>query len=405
MHPLLKLALRNLTRNRRRSFFSALALGIGLALMLLMSAFFEGEMRQSLDASIRLNSGHLQVRAVGYDEDKASLAWEDLIAQPQALAAQVATLPVVVAATPRLYASAMVAYGEDTVGVRLMGVDPASPANAPYRDGLVAGQFLAADDREGVLLGKTLADDLGLAVGDRLNLLANTANGDLDGQEFTVRGIFSTKVPGYDQGTILMPLAKAQALTRAEDHASVLFVLLADRAQTGAAAAALQGGAYEVVTWEELNALLIQFDEFGNAYVSVLYLIVLGITATVIVNTLVMAVFERTREIGILAAIGMRPGRIRALFLIESGLLALGGVALGLILGSLLALYGARNGFYIGNMGVTGIPMGERIYPVLTAQAGVNLAIMALVITCLAALYPAALAARMEPVHALHGGE
>jgi ABC-type lipoprotein release transport system permease subunit len=137
----------------------------------------------------------------------------------------------------------------------------------------------------------------------------------------------------------------------------------------------------------------------------VFYLIVLAITATVIVNTLVMSVFERTREIGILAAMGMRGGRIMAMFLAESSLLAVGGIAMGVALGSLFSAYVQRYGFFIGDFGITGILIGERIYTYLTLNDIVTLTIMAFVITLLAALYPALVAAKMEPVEALHGGK
>ena len=95
MIQLFKMAFRDLGRNRRRSFFSALALGMGLALLLLMAAVIEGEMRGAMELTIRLQSGHLQVRAKTYDEDKTSLAWEDLVEDPEAVAAQIATLPPV----------------------------------------------------------------------------------------------------------------------------------------------------------------------------------------------------------------------------------------------------------------------------------------------------------------------
>jgi ABC-type lipoprotein release transport system permease subunit len=130
-------------------------------------------------------------------------------------------------------------------------------------------------------------------------------------------------------------------------------------------------------------------------------LIVLGITATVVTNTLVMAVFERTREIGILAAIGMRGRRILGLFLTESSLLAFGGILLGLILGEAFVAYMAHVGFYIGNMGLTGILIGNRIYPVPTLQDAISLSLVAFIVALLAGLYPAVVASRMEPVAAL----
>jgi ABC-type lipoprotein release transport system permease subunit len=405
MIQLLKMAYRDLGRNRRRSFFSALALGMGLALLLLMAAVVEGEMRGSLESTIRLESGHLQVRADTYDEVKTSLAWDDLIENPIGIAAQIAALAQVEIATPRLFASGIVSVGDETEGVRVIGVDPSSGANAPIRDGLVAGDFPAADDREGVLLGQPLADRLSLHVGDQVTLLINTSNGDVDQQAFTIRGLYSTRTPTYDDRTVFLPLAKAQAITRAEDHASTILVILHDREQAEAVAAALQGPGLLTVTWQKANELLIQTEQFAKAYMVVLYLIVLGVTATVIVNTLVMAVFERTREIGILSAIGMRQRRIMAMFFAESGLLGVGGIALGLAIGGLLVAYATNQGFYIGNMGVTGMMLGERIYAYLTVQDTLTLTVVAFIVTLLAALYPAWLAARLEPVEALRAGQ
>jgi ABC-type lipoprotein release transport system permease subunit len=402
LQTLYKLAWRDLGRNRRRSFFSALALGIGVALLLLMASIVEGEMRGALQSTIGLESGHLQVRAPDYDGDKSSLAWKDLLLDPDVIAAQIAAMPEVEVATPRLIASGIVAQGERSVGVRIIGIEPASAANAPVRDGMVEGDWLAADDRSGLLIGWPLAQKLGLAPGSRIALLVNTADGDVDQQDFTVRGIYSTRTPGLDQFSVYMPLAKVQAIGRAERHASSIFVLLHNQDDADAVAARLASTAYRAVTWQEQNALLVQTEQFSRAYMVLLYLIVLGITATVIVNTLVMAVFERTREIGVLSAIGMRSRRIMAMFLAESSLLAAGGIAMGLVLGGLLVAYFTRYGFYIGNMGITGILMSERIYAYLTLEDAVSLSLTALGVTVLASLYPALLAARLEPVAALH---
>jgi ABC-type lipoprotein release transport system permease subunit len=405
MIQLFNMAVRDLGRNPRRSFFSALALGIGLALLLLMASVVTGEMNGSADASIRLQSGNLQVRAKSYDDSKTSLAWEDLIENPDQVAAQIASLAPVQVATPRLYASGIVAVGDQSVGVRIMGIDPPSEANAPFRNGMVDGTFLSADDREGILIGQSLAKKTGLKTGDKINLLVNTSNGAVDEQPFIIRGIYSTHTPAYDNSTVFMPLAKAQAITQATGHASIIFILLKDRAQTDAVVTALQSSSFQIKTFDQMNPLLAQFQQFSGVYMAMLYLIVLGITATVIVNTLIMAVFERTREIGILSAIGMKSGRIMAMFFAESSMLAVGGIAIGLVLGGLLVAYFTRYGFYLGDYGVTGMLLGERIYAELTLSNTVSLTVAAFVITLLAALYPAVLAARMEPVDALRGGK
>jgi len=277
-------------------------------------------------------------------------------------------------------------------------------ANDPYRDGIVSGEFLTSDDREGIVIGLPLAESMGLKVGDSINLLVNTAEGNVDEQKFIVRGIFSTGTSAYDKGIVFLPLVKAQAFSGAGNHASMIFVLLKDREQADVVAAAIQGEGYQVKTWTELNELLVLVDDFSNAYLAIINLIVLGVTATVIVNTLLMSVFERTREIGILSAIGMKGRQIIALFLAEATLLGAGGIAVGSLIGWALSAYFSKVGVYFGDLGVSNdMLLQDRIYTYLTWESAVNLIVTAFVITLLASLYPARLASRMEPVEALHG--
>ena len=403
MANVFKLAYRNLGRNKTRSLLSALAVGIGMALLLLMASVLEGEMRGALDNTIRLQSGHLQIRPASYEEGKLSLKWEDLIANPGQVTERIATLPQVTVATPRLVASTIMTSGKESKSAQILGIEPDSAANQPFRDGMLAGEFLQADDREGILIGNLLAEKLDLEVGERVNLLVTTSNGDVNEQLFTIRGVFTTRTPGFDEGTIFMPLAKAQTITATENHASTIFVLLRDREQAEPVEQALQSDNLQVFTWREQNQFVVQFEDYAGVFLVFLYLIVLGITATVVTNTLVMAVFERTREIGILAAIGMKGRGIMAQFLAEAALLATGGVIGGLIFGGAMVAYFNVNGFYIGNMGITGVLFEERIYAYLTLNNAITLAVVTYVITLVASLYPARLAARMEPVEALHG--
>jgi ABC-type lipoprotein release transport system permease subunit len=403
MIQLFKMAFRDLGRNKRRSLLSSLAVSVGMSLLLLMASVVAGEMRGALQNTIQLQSGHLQVRAETYDENKTSLKWEDLIAAPQQVIDQLKTIPQVKFATPRLIASGIVTLKDNSRGVQVIGIDPASDANQVFRQGMIAGDFLTPGDREGIIIGKPLAEKFKVQVGDQVSLLVNRSGGDTDEQLFTVRGIYTTKTSSYDENTVFMPLAKAQTFAGAEDHASLIFVMLQDQAQADAVATALQGSRYQILTWLDMNELVVQLEDFAGAYMMILYLIVLAITATVVVNTLVMSVFERTREIGILAAIGMKGGRIMFTFLAEAALLATGGVIGGLLLGGLAVAYFTKYGIYIGDYGVSGILMGDTIYAYLTLQDAISLSIAAYVITLVASLYPATLAARMEPVEALHG--
>lgn len=399
MLNLIKMAFRNLGRHRRRSALSALALAVALALLLFMAAFFKGEMRSAMEDTLRLSSGHLQVRDVDYDPDKSSVAWGYLIENPAQVADQIAALGPVKFATPRLFASGIVSAGNDSTGVQIMGVDPASEANAPYR--VVSGEFPSADDRNGILIGYPLAESMGLGVGSQLSLLVNTSEGQVDEQNFIVRGIFFTGSSTYDKGIVLLPLAKAQAFSGAGNRASIIFVMLHDREQADSVAAAITGPAYKVETWLEMNELLVLINDFSNAYIMILNLIILGVTVTVIVNTMLMAVFERTREIGILAALGMKGRQMITLFLSEATLLALGGVVAGLLAGWALSAYFGSVGIYFGDIGVSGMIMGDRIYPYLMLEDVIELVLTAFIVTILASYYPAQIASRMEPVEAL----
>lgn len=403
MSQTFKLAFRNIGRNKTRSLLSALAVAVGMALLLLMAAVMEGEMRGAMQNSIKLQSGHLQIRPASYDESKISLKWEDLIENPDQVVAKVKSLPQVTVATPRLIASAILTLSDESKGVQILGIDPASEANQPFRSGMIDGQFLQAQDREGILIGQTLAQKLGLSVNDKVNLLMTTSSGDVDEQLFTVRGIYSTRIPSYDENTVFMPLAKAQAFTATENHASTIFVLLQNQEQAEPVAKALTSSTLKVLTWRDQNALITQFEDFAGIALIFFYLIVLGITATVVTNTLVMAVFERTREIGILAAIGMKGRGIMAQFLAEAALLATGGVMGGLLIGGALVAYFTVYGIYIGDYGMTGLLFEDHIYAHLTLENTMTLTVVTYLITLIASLYPARLAARLEPVEALHG--
>ena len=405
MNYILKMSLRNLGRNKRRSVLSAFAISVGTALLLFMSATIRGEMRGSLDLTINLRTGHLQIHAEDYKDENMSLKRQDMIEAPLEISNQIDDIPQVKAASPRLNISGIIAYKNETVGVQVLGIDPPSVANAMYKEGLVFGEFLTPDDREGVLIGLPLAESLNLYPGDSIDLILNTSEGDTDEQRFTIRGVYTTNTPGYDKATILMPLEKAQTISRTENFASMIYILLHEMDDTAAVKAAINAPGYIVEDWEELNKLIIIVEQLSNAMMFFFNLMVLGVTSTVIMNTLLMAVYERTREIGILGALGLKGRQIRSLFLIEATLLAIGGVIIGLAIGVPLVLYYSQTGFFIGDVGISansGFMFGTAIYPYPTIGDVISVSIAALLITILSGYYPASQASKLEPVEALH---
>ena len=402
MMTILKLAIRNIGRNKRRSLFSALALSLGVALLLLMSGFLNGEMDSTVDTTIRLQSGHLQIRAANYNENRTSLKWEDLVKNPGKITAALVTMEPVLDATPRLYLSGMVSFKNTSTGVRIYGLEPSSPSSEPYISGIVAGEAITNDDRNSLEMGEALANKLGLKVGDQIQLSVNTSNGDFSEQVFTVKGLFRTGVLGFDKATLVMPLAKAQAIGAADDHASLILVTLKDRDLATSVKGAISAEGYQVKDWHEMNEFMMTMEGMADQYFGIIFFIVLAITATVITNTQLMAVFERTREIGILASMGMKSWRIMVLFLIEAGILAVGGLLVGISLGILENLIFGSIGFTFGDLGLTNVLLPNTIYPHLKLADITYVSTYALTVTLLAGLYPASIAARMQPVEALH---
>jgi len=406
MFTLWRIAIRDLGRNRRRSALTLIAVMLGLALVIALHSFEMGAMQGSVDDNIRVQTGHVQVRGASYEQDKVSLKWEDLLEEPQGLAAQAQSLAEVRAAAPVLWASGILNTVEESVGVRVFGIDPLSEIEAPFREGLVAGEFLVPDDRSGVLISRRLANNLGLAVGDDVSLLINTSGEQPDEATFTIRGLYDTGLPGFDEATIFLPLAKAQAFTQVGDRASAVVALLHDREDADAVASALHAPGLDMLTWRDLNQLMVEAMNQAMGFLYMIYLIVLAIVAVVVANTLLMSVFERTREMGILAALGMKGRQIMMMFVLESATLGAIGVFLGVLLGSLGVYYLATEGIYLGDIDMANvvsadIAFGETMYARFQWADTAVLSVVCWIIMLLASLYPAWFATRKEPIDAL----
>ncbi len=395
---------RDLLRNRRRSLFTLLAVALGLALLIVLNGFITGVFDDALQNSIRLQTGHVQLRAPTYSDEKISLLWADLLDNPDELTARAQALPQVQAAAPVLWATGMVATPDDSAGLRIFGIDPTSTLYTPLQTGMTTGAYLTADDRNGILIGQRLADNLGLRVDDKVSLTVINADGAPEEGIFTVRGIFTTGVVTYDENALFMPIAKAQAFTRTDGHASAIVVLLQQQDQADGVAAALAAPGVAVLTWRALNQVMIQSVETGMSFYLLLDAIVMLIVAVIIANTLLMAVFERVREMGILAALGMKGRQIMTMFLLEGAILGIAGIGLGALIGLGGVAYLANQGIFLGDMAgsTPGIALGTTIYAAYAPQLFVNLALWTLLIILVASLYPGWFAARREPAEALH---
>ena len=217
-------------------------------------------------------------------------------------------------------------------------------------------------------------------------------------------GLFSTGIPRYDQGTLFMPLDKAQTLTRPAGRASAIVIMLHDQDNAEMVAGALQAPGLTQQTWRDLNSTLLDLLATGQIVYNMMYGIVLLIVAVVLANTLLMAVFERVREMGILAALGMKRRQIMLMYIMEATVIGLGGVAIGVALGAAGVAYLANVGIDIGDMGaaVDGIALGTPMRASFDLPTVIGLSFATLGFTLLASLYPAWFAGRMEPAEALH---
>jgi ABC-type lipoprotein release transport system permease subunit len=405
LNKLWTIAYRDLLRNRRRSFFTALAVALGLALIIFMSGMIAGMLESSIQDSIRLNTGHVQIRAESYEEEKQSLLWRDLLDDTDVLLAQANGMSEVEAATQVLWASGVLSNIEESIGLQVKGIDPSSPIYDPVRQGMVAGEYLAPDDRRGILIGQRLADEMGVSGGQRVSLAAGNASGQAEEGIFIVRGLFATGFPGYDESTAFLPLSRAQSFMGTGERASAIVIRLHEQDDAEAVAAALAGPGLQTLDWRDLNSVLLTAIETGISFYYLMYGIIILIVAVIIANTLLMAVFERTREIGILSALGMKGRHIRLMILVEAATLALVGIAAGILLGTLLVLYISKTGIPIGDsssqlMG-DAMTFGTTMYTSFVPADILSLSAWMLAIVLLVSLYPAWYASRLEPVTAL----
>ncbi len=399
------IAYRNLARNGRRTALTALAVGLGLVVVLAFSSLIEGMVSSMVADGVRISTGHLQIRAESYDADKASLLSRDLLKDAAAWSAQAEAIPEVQSAAPVLWSGGLLSTAQESFGIEIVGIDTEDRFHEPIREGIVAGEYLNNDDRGRILVGKVLADQMDISVGQRVSLAASNANGEAQEGIFTVAGLVDTGFPSIDQNRVILPLAQAQSFAGVGDRFSSLILLLNDQDDTAVTAAKFTEPEIQVLTWRDLNGLIVDTVENALFIYYILYGIVFLAVAVLIANTLLIAVFARAREIGILASLGMNSRQIRLLFLIEGFLLAVLGVAIGLVLGLGLVSYMTFVGITIPAETATlveGLAFGTTIYGGFAPGQFAILSFMLLVIVSLVSLYPASLAAKMEPVEALH---
>lgn len=406
MSALIKMAWRNVWRHRRRTWIIMLAMGVTMGLLLFYDGLLEGFQQAIYGNAIQLLSGNIQVHAQGYG---AKVGKKPLLplADPQAVRETAARQPNVKAVLARINTSGMVTSREGAFSVDILGLEP--EVEAPHSivaGNISAGRFLLPDDTDHLVIGQGLATAMEVGVGDRVTLVGRATHEQMRQRTMTIVGIYDVGMPTVEKRSVYMTLAEAQNLYGLSGGVTEVVVLVNSMGQEAPVVYALRKlPGVEVETWESSIPELRDTLAMKNAVMSAFGVVMLGIAAIGILNLLLMAVFERTREIGILGALGLKPRQIMFLFLAEGTLIGIGGAVLGAALGVLingaLGYYGLDYSQFSNLTEYTALISG-RVYPTLILRQLLLRALTVAIIAALAALYPAYQASQREPAEALH---
>jgi putative ABC transport system permease protein len=413
---LLRLAWRNLWRNPRRTLIAMTAIGFGYAMLLFVACLMAGLRQQMIESGTDLVLSDAEVHAPSYYPDRPThltLGGRNGT-DVSALVAAIAADPRVQAASPRVYGYGLISGAHQSVGAQLLGVIPDQEQKITVlQTRMVRGSYLTGQMPKGVVIGDKLATAIGVEVGSEVVLLAPATDGSTGNDLYTVTGMFHTGLDAMDRGLVLMSLASLQELLRlppARIHEVGIKLHDNDIAAATTMATALEVQLSEtfpvrVRGWPELAPELADYVQFNRRVTFILFLIFFLLAVMGIVNTMLMAIVARTRELGMLLAVGMRPVQVVGLIVTEAAILAGGSLVLGAALGSPVLWYLQVHGLYLGGSrgaislgGVVVDPLwyGRQDFTAYT-QAALGLAVTAVV----SALYPALRAARFRPTEAL----
>jgi len=408
MRALLTIAWRSIWRNRRRTLISMSAVSIGLLLVIFYGGMLDsvlGEAKEQLD---NVGMGHVEITAPGW---RAQHRPTDSIAAPATLLAGL-DLPAGSEVGYRVIARGLVSSARSSEGVELQGVDWAQEEKLSLhvRD-VRQGQRPAPGDERGILIGEKLAQRLKVEVGSKVRLMVQRADGELGAELYRVRGIFHSLSPAISQRRVMVSESSARALLGVGEIAHQIVIQLDRAADTDREAEHLRaklGPRYEVLSYGDLIPMLRTMERLSDNIVLFAAVFIYGLVGLGILNTMLMSVLERTREFGVLRAIGTRPGRVVAQVLGESFWIGTLGAALGLAAGLTLTWYGSTHAL-IDIGGATGGEAIEYSGAVLRTAVktrfspgdALKAASLIYVMALLTAVYPAWKVARLSPAQAL----
>jgi len=406
---LLKLAWRNLWRNRRRTLLVVLGMGVMMSFLVMYDGMIVGFESAVYGNAIKLSGGNIQIRAEGYED---SYSPNPMLPMGDGLDVVAAAegLENVEAVLRHANTGGLVSNREGIFPVSIYGIEPEkeSAVNPIFQeDFLHDGRMLTSTDEDVVFVGKGLADAMDVGVGDRITMSGKSSHEEMRQRTMTIVGIYDINLASLERQGLYISLSEAQRLYDLGDSVTEVIIYAETTGKeepiVDALNASLSG--YEITTWHTAIPELSSTIEMKNAVMTSFSIVILGIASIGLFNILLMAIYERTQEIGLLAAIGLKPRQISLLFLYEGimiGLIgAVFGTAMGFAITSIIGIFGLDYGAFVDFVDYMAL-MGTHIYPAFDLSLTLQRAGLLAIISALAALYPAIEASRREPADALH---
>ena len=401
----LSLAWRNLWRHPRRTWLTVGAMVFSNILLVFMISLQFGTYRMMYENSLRMFTGHLQVQADGYiDEPKMRLTVPDV----SGLAAELrAVLPADEFAA-RASAFALASSAERSYGVQVVGVQPGFEGRVSNLPGLIKdGRFLDSSGGWQAVVGSVLARNLIIDTGDELTLFGSGRDGSFAAGVVNVVGIFESGVAEIDRNFMQIPLIDFQEIFTMNDQGHSIVVMTPDLFQLEPSRNIIEQrlalDSLVVHDWDALQPGLKQSVQSDMASAWFMYAVLIVLVAFSVLNTQLMSVLDRTREFGIVMALGLTPGRLGRLILLETSIMAGLGLLLGLLGGMVLVAYFGIYGFSYPGLEEMGarFNLPGRVYPSVSPSALLLGPSVVFIACMIAALYPAARLFRMQPVAAM----
>jgi len=404
----LRLAWRNIWRHRRRTIIIVLAMSTTLAMMMWYDGLITGFTDAIYGNAVKVLGGNIQVHATGYRAQASSTPLLPLN-DPQAVIQMAEANPDTLAATLRINTGGLVTNHEGAFAVGITGVVPEQEqAVNIIGQHVTAGRNLTGGDTDSILIGKGLADAMGVQVGDRITMVGRSQHDQMRQRTMTVVGIFDLGMADIEKQTVYISLGEAQSLFDLNGQATEVAVFLKHLGQENAVIRTMKAGlptGYEIESYEANYPDLASAITTKSGIMDIFSVIIIAIAGVGILNLLLMAIYERTREIGMLGAIGLRPAQISVLFVLEGLMIGFVGIAVGIVFGLIVNGILRQVGLDFGSLTSAASYMAliqGRVYSSWGVEKlPLRVSIVA-IISALAALIPAIEAGRREPAEALH---